>query len=156
MKERWPALVIVRTSNHQRCAIVLLRRVILQQLLHRLIQVLLILLLVLARVQRLGRLAGPNQLFGSRVVHIKDESPVADCRTGRASHSAKPRTAHAVSIPLLFLVDGSLITDIQIRLVVICLRQPFCGQLGIDGSLDLRIRYLIGVRTSLIGTHLYV
>src|SRR5580693_959821 len=124
------------------------RGVILQQLRHSLVQILLVLFLVAAGIERLRGCSCPNKLFGRRVIDIENQRSITYRGTCGGSHSAEAGAAHTVCVPLLFFVDGNLITDQEIGFVTVRFCQSLGGQLRIHGTLDLRVRNLIRVRSA--------
>src|SRR2546422_10695750 len=54
----------------------------------------------------------------------------------------------APGVPLHFLIDGSLVTDIEIRLVAIGLGQPSRRQLCVHRLLDFRVHNRVRMRTT--------
>src|SRR5260370_2493141 len=83
--------------------------VILQQFLHSLVQVLLVLFLVRTRVKRLGGISSPHELLTRWVIHIENQSSYVDCRTrGRRGSTPTDAVARLVSVPLRLLADRDL------------------------------------------------
>src|SRR5271154_3848584 len=87
-------------------------REVLQEFVNAVLHVLEVLLLVTAGTDRLCCPALPDLLLGGHGIHVEDQRPVIDGRTGGLTHAAE--TAHAKGIPLLLLLDGCLITNQQI------------------------------------------
>src|SRR3954452_15652823 len=105
-------------------------RILLEQLSHRLVQILLDLLRIFSRTQSLTRGPAPHLLLLRYVIHINVERPDVDGGTGGGggSHAtvtapAAPATipphvaASAVGVPLLLLTDSSLICDDEVRVI---------------------------------------
>src|SRR6516164_5272756 len=113
-----------------------LRGVVLQQLRNGLREVLLLLLGLGFRINRLARGPAPHQVFVSWVVHVQRQLSHIDRRRLSRAH----RTSHTTTVPtapvpartvapirvvrgeLLFCPNGSLVADVQIRAVSIRLR----------------------------------
>src|SRR5258708_22990263 len=102
-------------THAARYVLLLLGREILQQFLHSLVQVLLVLFLVRTRVKRLGGISSPHESLRRWIIHIENQSPHVDCRTrGRRYSTPADATAHAVCVPLRLLTDRDLIGEIKI------------------------------------------
>src|SRR5215469_2282904 len=135
-------------SLPSRLSLLLLRRVVLEQFLHGLIEILHVLFLVGTGVNRLGGVAGPDQLLGRGIVHIENKSSDTNRGTGGRSHAAAEAATCAPGVPLPFLIDRDLIADIEIGLLAIGFGQAFGSQLSINGLLDFLIHDLVGVRSA--------
>src|SRR5260370_17609179 len=83
--------------------------VILQQFLHSLVQVLLVLFLVRTRVKRLGGISSPHELLTRWFIHIDNHSSYVYWRTrGRRGCSPTDAVARVVHVLLLVLLSLSL------------------------------------------------
>src|SRR6516164_7091861 len=129
----------------------LLRRIVLEQFLHGLIQILRVLFLVGTGVNRLGGIAGPDQLLARGIIHIENESSDTNRRTGGRAHAAAEAATCAPGVPLPFLIDRDLIADIEIGLLAIGFGQAFGSQLSVNGLLDFGVHNLVGVRSAFDG-----
>src|SRR5260370_41751804 len=127
-----------RSREPSPSVLLLFGRVILQQFLHSLVQLLLVLFLVRTRVKRLGGISSPHELLRRWIIHIENQSSHVDCRTRCSRHSTPTdAAAHAVCVPLRLLTDCNLIAEIKISLVVVGLGHAFDASCE---SLDCLIR----------------
>src|SRR5258708_14379871 len=133
-------------THAARYVLLLFGRVILQQFLHSLVQVLLVLFLVRTRVKRLGGISSPHELLPRWVIHIENQSSYVDCRTrGRRGSTPTDAVAHVVSVPLRLLTDRDLIGKIKISFVVIGPGHAFRRELRVDRLLDSCVHNLVRV-----------
>src|SRR5262245_55931299 len=99
-------------------------RILLEQLVHGLREILLALLGLRVRVDRLARPAAPHELLGGAVVHVEPQRADCDRRGSRGSHApavpaaviarspAPPGTTRRVRVQLFLLVERDLVADI--------------------------------------------
>src|SRR5713101_3452146 len=124
--------------------------VILQQFLHSLGQVLLVLFLIRTWVKRFRGISSPHELLRRWIVHIEIQSSHLDCRTrGRRHSTPTDATAHAVCVPLRLLPDCTLIAEIKISFVVVGLGHAFRRELRVDRLLDSCVHNLVRVLATL-------
>src|SRR5262249_17771208 len=109
------------------------RRIVLEQLGHRLLEVLIVLVGVLLDIESLRRVAAPDELFLRRVEDLDRQLADLD-RGGSNSSGSPPARTGAEAVELLLLVNPYLIGDLQVATALNPL-QSFQCELRVHGPL---------------------
>src|SRR5260370_12825705 len=102
---------------------------------------------MLGRIQRLGVSSFPYELLAGLVIDIESQGPDLKRRACGRSHATSHAPAHAasVSVPLFFLADRNLVTDVEVCGVAIGFGESLRRELRINRLFDLLIQDLVWV-----------